>query len=105
MAENLKEWGSFVPGIRPGRETAEYMEKVMNRITLTGAAFLALIAVLPNIISVLLGVDQFVTAFLGGTGILIVVGVGLDLMQKIESQLLVREYDGFLSKGRVRGRR
>jgi len=105
MAENLKEHGSFVPGIRPGRETAEHMEKVMNRITLAGAAFLALIAVLPNIVSVMLNVDMFVTSFLGGTGILIVVGVGLDLMQKIESQLLVREYEGFLSKGRLRGRR
>ncbi|MBI4833424.1 MAG: preprotein translocase subunit SecY [Planctomycetes bacterium] len=105
MSEHLKEWGSFIPGIRPGRETADYMEKIMNRITLTGATFLALIAVLPNIISVLLNVDTYVTGFLGGTGILIVVGVGLDLMQKIESQLLVREYDGFLAKGRVRGRR
>lgn len=105
MAENLKEHGSFVPGIRPGRETAEYMEKVMNRITLAGAAFLALIAVLPNIVTLLLNVEMIVASFLGGTGILIVVGVGLDLMQKIESQLLVREYEGFLSKGRLRGRR
>jgi preprotein translocase subunit SecY len=105
MSEHLKEWGSFVPGIRPGRETADYMEKVMNRITLTGAMFLVAIAVLPNIASAVLGLDMYVTAFLGGTGILIVVGVGLDLMQKIESQLIVREYEGFLSKGRVRGRR
>ncbi|MEW6026234.1 MAG: preprotein translocase subunit SecY [Planctomycetota bacterium] len=105
MAENLKEWGSFVPGIRPGYDTAIYLEKIMNRIAIVGAAFLAMIALLPNMASYALGVDRYVTSFLGGTGILIVVGVGLDLMQKIESQLLVREYDGFLKKGRIRGRR
>ena len=105
MAENLKEWGSFVPGIRPGYDTAIYLERIMNRICLVGAVFLIMIALLPNMASYALGVDRYVTTFLGGTGILIVVGVGLDLMQKIESQLLVREYDGFLKKGRVRGRR
>ena len=105
MAENLKEWGSFVPGIRPGYDTAIYLERIMNRIAMVGATFLVIIALLPNMASYALGVDKYVTAFLGGTGILIVVGVGLDLMQKIESQLLVREYDGFLKKGRIRGRR
>lgn len=105
MADNLKEMGSFVPGIRPGRDTAEYLEKVMNRITLVGGAFLAVIALLPDIISGVLGVGKYVTVFLGGTGILIIVGVGLDVMQKIESQLLVREYGGFISRGRIRGRR
>lgn len=105
MADHLKEWGSFVPGIRPGRDTAEYLEKVMNRIALVGGAFLSLIALMPTIVSELLKVDRYVTSFLGGTGILIVVSVGLDLMQKIESQLLIREYEGFISKGRIRGRR
>lgn len=105
MAENLKEWGSFVPGIRPGYDTAIYLERIMNRIALVGATFLTLIALLPNMASYALGVETYVTSFLGGTGILIVVGVGLDLTQKIESQLLIREYDGFLKKGRVRGRR
>ncbi|MDI6732728.1 MAG: preprotein translocase subunit SecY [Planctomycetota bacterium] len=105
MSENLKEWGSFIPGIRPGYDTAIYLERIMNRIALVGATFLALVALLPNMASYGLGVDKYVTSFLGGTGILIVVGVGLDLMQKIESQLLVREYDGFLKKGRIRGRR
>jgi len=104
MSENLKESGSFVPGIRPGRDTAIYLEYVMNRITLVGATFLGLIALLPNIISYGLGVSRFVTGFLGGTGILIVVGVGLDMMQKVESHLLIREYEGFIKKGRVRGR-
>ncbi|MBI5778984.1 MAG: preprotein translocase subunit SecY [Planctomycetes bacterium] len=105
MAENLKEWGSFVPGIRPGYDTAIYLERIMNRIAIVGATFLVVIALLPNMASYALGVDKYLTSFLGGTGILIVVGVGLDLMQKIESQLLVREYDGFLKKGRIRGRR
>jgi len=105
MADNLKESGSFVPGIRPGYDTAIYLERIMNRVALVGGAFLVIIALLPNMASYALGVNQYVTAFLGGTGILIVVGVGLDLMQKIESQLLVREYDGFLKKGRIRGRR
>lgn len=105
MAENLKEYGSFVPGIRPGYDTAIYLERIMNRIALVGATFLTLIALLPNMASYALGVDRYVTSFLGGTGILIVVGVGLDLTQKIESQLLIREYDGFLKKGRIRGRR
>lgn len=105
MADNLKEGGSFVPGIRPGRDTAEYLEKVMNRIALVGGAFLAVVALTPDIVSGVLGVDRYVTSFLGGTGILIVVGVGLDVMQKIEAQLLVREYEGFISRGRIRGRR
>jgi len=105
MADNLKESGSFVPGIRPGYDTAIYLEKIMNRIAIVGATFLTLVALLPNMASYALGVDRYVTSFLGGTGILIVVGVGLDLTQKIESQLLIREYDGFLKKGRIRGRR
>lgn len=105
MSEHLKEWGSFVPGIRPGTDTSSYLENIMNRISLIGAAFLVLIALLPNMASYALGVDKYVTGFLGGTGILIVVGVGLDMMQKVESHLILREYEGFLKKGRVRGRR
>lgn len=105
MAEQLKESGSFVPGIRPGRDTAIYLEYVMNRVTLVGAAFLGLIALMPNIVSYGLGVNQYVASFLGGTGVLIIVGVGLDMMQKIESHLLIREYEGFTKKGRIRGRR
>ena len=105
MSEHLQEWGSFVPGLRPGRDTANHLEMVMNRITLSGAAFLAIIALLPNIVSEMLGVGIYATRFLGGTGILIVVGVGLDLMQKVESHLLIRDYEGLLDKGRLRGRR
>ena len=105
MANNLKEYGSFVPGIRPGRRTAEHLEHVMTRVTLVGATFLCLIAVLPDLVAQTLKVDRIITSFLGGTGILIVVGVGLDMMQKIESYLLMRQYEGFMKKGRIRGRR
>jgi preprotein translocase subunit SecY len=106
MANQLKEHGSFIPGIRPGKKTAEHLKYILDRVTLGGAAFLSLIALLPDLISVALGVDRFLTAFLGGTGILIVVGVGLDMMQKIESHLLMRQYGGFLGGGRrIRGRR
>jgi len=105
MANNLKEYGSFVPGIRPGRRTAEYLEFIMNRVTLAGATFLCFVALLPDLLSQALGVQRIVTSFLGGTGILIVVGVGLDMMQKVESHLLMRQYEGFMKKGRIRGRR
>ncbi|MBI3269232.1 MAG: preprotein translocase subunit SecY [Planctomycetes bacterium] len=105
MANQLKEYGSFVPGIRPGRRTAEYLEFIMNRVTLAGATFLCFIALMPDLVAEMLDVGRYITAFLGGTGILIVVGVGLDMMQKIESHLLMRQYEGFMKKGRVRGRR
>ncbi len=106
-AKNIKEYGSFIPGIRPGKKTAEYMQKIMNRITLAGAAFLTAIAMLPSIIFAATNISQFVTGFLGGTGLLIVVGVSLDLVQTIESHLLMRHYDGFMGAGAgaIRGRR
>jgi len=96
IANNMKEYGSFIPGIRPGRRTAEYLEQVIHRITLAGAVFLAFIALTPQVVSRTLEVDYFISSFLGGTGILIVVGVALDLVDKIESQLLVRHYEGFV---------
>ena len=105
MANNLRDYGSFIPGMRPGRRTAEYLEKVMNRITYVGAAFLAVIAIIPVVVSSLTGVNQIVTGFLGGTGLLIIVSVALDVVQRIESHLIMRHYEGFLSTGRVRGRR
>jgi len=106
IANNLKEYGSFIPGIRPGHKTAEYLEFIFNRITLIGAAFLCLVALIPDMVSAAMGMDRYLAAFLGGTGILIVVGVGLDLIQKIESHLLMRHYSGFLGPGggRIRGR-
>ena len=103
MAKNLRDSGSFIPGLRPGKRTAEYLETVMTRITYFGAAFLAFIAVIPSVVSVALGIDYSVTNYLGGTGLLIVVSVSLDLVQKIEANLLMRSYDGFSSAGRIKG--
>ena len=110
MANNLKEHGSFIPGIRPGRKTADYLEKIMVRITLVGAAFLAVIAIIPTLVTSNLNVDFITASFLGGTGILIVVGVALDLVDKLNSQLLMRNYEGFMSasaakRGSSRGAR
>jgi len=103
MANNMKEWGSFVPGIRPGKKTSAYLEHSLNRITLAGATFLALIAVLPIMLMRWTGIG--LVYILGGTSILIVVGVALDVVQKIESHLLMRHYKGFLGGGGIRGRR
>ncbi len=103
LAKNLRDSGSFVPGLRPGRRTAEYLEKVMMRVTYFGAAFLAIIAIVPKVVSISLGIDWRVTAFLGGTGLLIVVSVSLDLVQKIEANLLMRSYEGFSETGRIKG--
>jgi preprotein translocase subunit SecY len=105
LAGNMKEHGSFIPGIRPGRKTAEYLEAIMNRITFVGALFLAFIGVFPTVASQAMSIDLVLARFLGGTGILIVVGVALDVVQKIESHLLMRHYEGFMKTGRVRGRR
>jgi len=96
MAENLKDFGTFIPGYRPGRRTAEHLEKVMIRITYVGAAFLALVAIVPTIISSALGVDAGVASFYGGTGLLIAVSVAFDLIQKIDSHLVMRDYRGLL---------
>ncbi len=94
VAENLKDMGSFIPGYRPGRSTADYLERVLMRITYVGAAFLAVIAIIPTIISTELGIPPQVAAFYGGTGLLIVVSVALDLVQKINSHLVMRNYAG-----------
>ena len=101
MADNMKKYGGFVPGIRPGRKTAEYVDRILSRITLPGAIFLALIAVLPDIL-----IRRFnVPFYFGGTSVLIVVGVALDTLQQIESHLIMRHYEGFVTHGRMRGRR
>ncbi|MFI4913043.1 MAG: preprotein translocase subunit SecY [Sedimentisphaeraceae bacterium JB056] len=105
MAKNLRDSGSFIPGLRPGHRTAEYLEHVMVRITFYGAAFLAIIAVVPQVVTVTLGVDWNVASFLGGTGLLIVVSVSLDLVQRVESQLMMRNYEGFSESGRIKGAR
>jgi len=100
LAENLKKQGGFIPGVKPGAKTAEYIDAVMSRITLPGAAFLTLIALLPVFIADAINVPfQF-----GGTSLLIVVGVALDTMAQLQQHLLLRKYDGFMKKGRVRFR-
>jgi preprotein translocase subunit SecY len=96
MSENLKDFGTFIPGYRPGRRTAEYLEKVMIRITYVGAAFLSIVAIVPTVISAALGVTPDVASFYGGTGLLIAVSVAFDLIQKIDSHLVMRDYRGLL---------
>jgi len=99
MAENLRDHGSFIPGLRPGPRTADYLETVMERITYVGAGFLAVIAIVPTIVSGAFNIPFFVSSFLGGTGLLITVSVALDFVQRIEANLLMRNYGGFLSGG------
>jgi preprotein translocase subunit SecY len=94
IADNLKDYGSFIPGYRPGKRTADYLERVLMRITYVGAAFLAVIAIIPNVISSELEIDPVVASFYGGTGLLIVISVALDLVQKINSHLVMRNYPG-----------
>jgi preprotein translocase subunit SecY len=125
VAENMRKYGGFVPGIRPGKRTAEYIDTILTRITLAGAIYLALIALLPNFLISGFRVQPIpfigdwldaalpkfitegmnVTFFFGGTSLLIVVGVAMDTVQQVESQLIMRHYDGFMKKSRVRGRR
>jgi len=105
IADDLKKHGGYIPGIRPGRATAEYLDRTMTRITLAGAVFLTIIAVMPNIITRQFNVPWVVASFFGGTSLLIIVGVLLDTMRQVESHLLMRHYDGFLKKGKLRSRR
>jgi preprotein translocase subunit SecY len=105
VADNMKKYGGFIPGIRPGKPTAAYFDRILTRVTLPGAIFLALIAIFPRIISSWLNIPFLIASFFGGTALLIIVGVMLDTMKQIESQLLMRHYEGFLKKGRLRARR
>jgi preprotein translocase subunit SecY len=105
VADNMKKYGGFVPGVRPGRPTAEYFDFIITRITLPGAIFLAFIAVFPDMLGAWFKVPYLIASFFGGTALLIVVGVMLDTMRAIESQLLMRHYEGFMKKSRIRGRR
>ena len=104
IADDLKKNGGYIPGVRPGQGTSDYLHNAMSRITLAGAIFLTVIATIPIILSRKMNIDQNVAQFFGGTSILIAVGVLLDTMRQIESHLMMRHYDGFLKKGRVRGR-
>ena len=101
LADNMKKNSGFIPGVRPGKKTAEYIDRVLTRVTLPGAVFLAVIAILPDLMISFLNVPFY----FGGTGLLIVVGVGLDTLQQIESHLVMRHYDGFMTKGKLRARR
>ena len=103
MAEDLKKNGGFIPGIKPGKRTAEFIDTVMSRITLPGSMFLALVAIMPAIVR-LFGINSQFAAFYGGTSLLILVGVVLDTLQQIESHLLMRHYDGLTKSGRIKGR-
>lgn len=103
MAEDMKRNNGFIPGVKPGKPTAEYIDTIMSRITLPGSLFLAFIAILPTF-AALLGVQQNFASFFGGTSLLILVGVVLDTLQQVESHLMMRHYDGLLSSGRIKGR-
>jgi len=103
MADDLKKNGGFVPGIRPGKDTAEFLDMIISRITLPGSFFLALVAILPAF-AMIAGVSTGFAYFFGGTSLLIMVGVILDTLQQVESYLLMREYDGLMKSGRISGR-
>ena len=98
MADNLKNFGAFIPGYRPGKRTADYLERVMERITYVGAGFLALVAVIPTVAAGALGIPYQAASFYGGTGLLIAVSVVFDLVQKIDSHLVMRNYSGLLER-------
>jgi preprotein translocase subunit SecY len=104
IADDLKKYGGYVPGVRPGEPTAQFLDFVMTRLTLAGAIFLTVIAILPDLLLYQINVPQRIAYFFGGTGMLITVGVILDTMRQIETFLLQRHYDGFLRKGRIRAR-
>ena len=104
IASDMKKNGAFIPGIRQGKPTHDYLESTMNRITLIGAIFLAIIAILPNLVGKILHVDPSISYFFGGTTLLILVGVVLDTMKQIESHLLMKRYEGFMKKGKIKGR-
>lgn len=104
VAETMQKQGGFIPGIRPGKHTSDFIDNILTKITLPGSIFLAIIAILPAFM-IRLGVTSNFASFFGGTSLLIVVGVGLDTLQQIESHLLMRHYDGFMKTGKIKGRR
>jgi len=104
VADNMKKQGGFVPGVRPGKSTSDYIDHILTRVTLPASVFLALIAIFPTFLSGFFNVDFSLASFYGGTSLLIIVGVALDTLQQIESHLLMRHYDGFLKTGKLKGR-
>ncbi|HCA81968.1 MAG TPA: preprotein translocase subunit SecY [Bacteroidetes bacterium] len=105
VADNMKKQGGFIPGIRPGTHTADFVDNILTKITLPGSIFLAIVAILPTVMSKIGGVTPGFAQFFGGTSLLIIVGVALDTLQQVESHLLMRHYDGFMKSGKLRGRR
>jgi preprotein translocase subunit SecY len=104
IAEDLKKYGGYIPGVRPGKPTADFLDFTMTRLTFAGAIFLTIIAIMPEMLSHQLSVPYITAQFFGGTSLLIIVGVILDTMRQVETHLIQRHYDGFLRKGRIRGR-
>lgn len=105
VADNMKKHGGFIPGVRPGKKTAEFIDNILTRITLPGSICLAIVAVFPYIVTKFVNVSFSFASFFGGTSLLIIVGVALDTLQQLESHLLMRHYDGFMKSGKVKGRR
>ena len=105
VADNMKKHGGFIPGVRPGKHTSEFIDNILIKITLPGSIFLAVIAVFPHIITRMMNVSHNFASFFGGTSLLIIVGVALDTLQHLESHLLMRHYDGFMKGSRIKGRR
>jgi len=103
MAEDMKKNGGFIPGVKPGKRTVEFLDTVMSRITLPGSIFLGFVTILPAF-AMIMGIQQSFAYFYGGTSLLILVGVVLDTLQQIESHLLMRHYDGLMKSGRIKGR-
>ncbi len=104
ISDDLKKYGGYIPGVRPGQATSDYLHRTMSRITLAGAIFLVIIAIIPQMLGNIFNIDPNVSQFFGGTSMLITVGVLLDTMRQMETHLLMRHYDGFLKKGRIKGR-
>jgi len=105
VSSTMKQQGGFIPGVRPGKKTAEYIDNILTRVTLPGSIALAFVAIFPYILMQLMEINYDLASFFGGTSLLIIVGVALDTLQQIESHLMMRHYDGFLTKGKIRGRR
>ncbi len=105
VAENLKKQGGFIPGVRPGKKTQEFLDNILTRITLPASIFLAVVAIIPAMLAKFVKLPYSLASFYGGTGLLIIVGVALDFLQQVESHLFMRHYDGFMKSGKVRGRR
>jgi preprotein translocase subunit SecY len=104
ISDDMKKSGGYIPGVRPGQATSNFLHRTMSRITLAGAIFLTAIAVIPIVLQEWMGIPLQVAQFFGGTSLLIIVGVMLDTMRQMEAHLLMRHYDGFLKKGRLKGR-